>query len=119
MLTTVLVGLVAFPAGAATFACQTGQQVSGTWPGPTPAPVAVQAGTAFSLVGVAGDHDITFYDANGRLVAASISCGPDQGVVPAAAVTGLVWLWKSVSLGAGCAFESDIAPFSQWLYCDG
>lgn len=81
---------------------------------------AVQAGTGYELHGVAGDHDIVFYNADGIRIGSSSRCGSDAGTVPTNAVTAQVRVWDHDGELFPCATSPlDSLPASQWVYVDG
>lgn len=110
--------MLAIPLATADPNVQNGTQTGMFWGESTF--VAAQGGTTFLLAGVVGDHDVTFWDANGRAVGTFIACGPDQGTVPASAVFAQIRVWDHTGGAVPQCLASQALPTgSTWIYVDG
>lgn len=106
------------PMAAAFPAAHSGRQDATRWG--ESALVPAQAGTRFVLAGVAGDHDVRFWDANGQVVGESRACGADQGIVPAGAKLAEVRPWDHAGgVVPKCALPLTLPTGTRFVYIDG
>lgn len=84
------------------------------------ATVVVQGGTGYELHGIAGDHDIRFYNAAGSYVGGAFACGADAGNTPASAVSARILVWDHDGELFPCSSSPlDALPSSVFIYVDG
>ena len=115
---SVLAILAFVPLAMAVPNAQVGPQTGSFWSESTV--VAVQGGTGYMLHGIAGDHDIRFYNAAGSYVGGAAACGADEGTVPASAVTASILVWDHDGELFPCASSPlDAMPASVFIYVDG
>lgn len=82
--------------------------------------IPVDASSNFILVGIVGDHDLTFHTSSGAQTGPTHNaCGNEAGIVPFNAATARVRLFKHATITATCIASGPPPPSSAFVYIDG
>lgn len=113
-LSLALLAALLLPAVAALPAAHPGEQP------PSPTVVPAQAGTQFILVGIVGDHHVTFRTSTGTFISTfAAPCANEAGTVPAGAATAHIGVGLRGYVPGTCTPTSPQPATSRFVYIDG